>query len=166
MCNSSLVYTWCSRCTVPEFGTRWDLMWTHPFFTYASMSGAFLCPSARSKPSCTRAQLVAHEAPVCTARVVLVARQTTADPSLSTYYFHFKMESGRRKSRNYVHSYLSGGRRTAHVPSQCMLVLSQRKWAHFWRRLDTWLTTRLYPRSLEYLAFFGLAYWLVVFKSF
>lgn len=55
MCNSSLVYTWCSRFTVPEVGTRGDLMWTHPFFTYASMSGAFLCPSTRSKPSCTRA---------------------------------------------------------------------------------------------------------------
>ena len=107
-----------------------------------------------------------YKAPVCTARVVLVARQTTTYPSLSTYYFHFKMESGRRKWRNYVHSYLSGGRRTAHVPNQCMLVLSQRKWVHFWRRLDTWLTTRLYPRSLEYLAFFGPACWLVVLRVF
>lgn len=110
-----------------------------------------------------------YKAPVCTARVVLVARQTTTYPSLSTYYFHLKMESGRRKWRNYVHSYTypaDGGRRTAHVPNQCMLVLSQRKWVHFWRRLDTWLTTRLYPRSLEYLAFFGLACWLVVLRVF
>lgn len=73
--------------------------------------------------------LVAHEAPVCTARVVLVARQTTTYPSLSTYYFHFKMESGRRKWRNYVHSYTypADGARRTFLTNVCLFSLKESK---------------------------------------
>lgn len=166
ICNSSLVYTWCSRFTVPEVGTRGDLMWTHPFFTYASMSGAFLCPSTRSKPSCTRALSCARGPSLhCTCCVSCEVNHYIP----ITFYLLLSLQNGvwqEEKEKLCTQLYLSGGRRTAHVRNQCMLVLSQRKWVHFWRRLDTWLTTRLYPRSLEYLAFFGLACWLVVLRVF
>ena len=50
------LHTWCPD-TVPKYGTRWVLMWIHPFFkhTHARIRTRSQCPSTSSR-TCTRAQ--------------------------------------------------------------------------------------------------------------
>ena len=83
------------------------------------MSGAFLRPSRL-----VLGHLVAHEAPVFT-RVMLVARQTTAYPSLSTTFTLKWSLAGGNGGIMYTVNYPADGARRTFLTNVCLFSLKQ-----------------------------------------
>ena len=118
---------------VPEYGTRWALMWTHPSIfssTHARIPARWRCPSTRSRP-CTRDRAQKWAPSPCVHTTFVSFRQFTALFSLLNSCF--KMASDRTKWSNYVHSHMSGIQSVSTTPfCACTLALVPEHQVYMW----------------------------------